>query len=181
MHSWQNGTRCRDGVKLLWCHSYLVWLVFEGSILTCACFHSENFFCDLFLLGFVFFGSLLGMVTEKRRGRVGRGEDAWCVQYDSTELFCSQKTKNCHKVKCFQVKLSIQTSNFFIWGVLNPKQSLIKTKCKAQSLMRLCMQAYKSRAHFMWTTNGFTEKLSIDCHHRVLSRKTPLQEQFDGE
>ena len=32
MHSWQNGTRCRDGVKLLWCHSHLVWLVFEGSI-----------------------------------------------------------------------------------------------------------------------------------------------------
>ena len=41
--SWQNGTRCRDGVKLLWCHSHLVWLVFEGSIPTCACFHSENF------------------------------------------------------------------------------------------------------------------------------------------
>ena len=44
MHSWQNGTRCRDGVKLLWCHSHLVWLVFEGSIPTCTCFHSENFF-----------------------------------------------------------------------------------------------------------------------------------------
>ena len=43
MHSWQNGTRCRDGVKVLWCHSHLVWLVFEGSIPTCACFHSENF------------------------------------------------------------------------------------------------------------------------------------------
>ena len=23
-----NGTRCRDGVKVLWCHSHLVWLVF---------------------------------------------------------------------------------------------------------------------------------------------------------
>ena len=20
VHSWQNGTRCRDGVKVLWCH-----------------------------------------------------------------------------------------------------------------------------------------------------------------
>ena len=38
----QNGTRCRDGVKV-WYHSHLVWLVFEGSIFTCACFHSENF------------------------------------------------------------------------------------------------------------------------------------------
>ena len=41
--SCQNGTRCRDGVKVLWCHSHLVWLVFESSIPTCACFHSENF------------------------------------------------------------------------------------------------------------------------------------------
>ena len=44
VYSWQNGTRCRDGVNVLWCHSYLVWLVFEGSIPTCACFHSENIF-----------------------------------------------------------------------------------------------------------------------------------------
>ena len=28
VHSWQNGTRGRDGVKVLWCHSHLVWLVF---------------------------------------------------------------------------------------------------------------------------------------------------------
>jgi len=39
----QNGTRCRDGVKVLWCHYNLVWLVFEASIPTCACFPSENF------------------------------------------------------------------------------------------------------------------------------------------
>ena len=28
-------------MKVLWCHSYLVCLVFEGSI---SCFHLENFF-----------------------------------------------------------------------------------------------------------------------------------------
>ena len=38
----QNGTRCRDGVKVL---PHLVWLVFEASIPTCACFPSENFLC----------------------------------------------------------------------------------------------------------------------------------------
>ena len=43
VHGWQNGTRCRDGVKVLWCHSHLVWLVFEASIPTCTCFPSENF------------------------------------------------------------------------------------------------------------------------------------------
>ena len=40
-------TRCIDGVKVLWCCSHLVWLLFEGSILTCTCFR-----CDLFLLLF---------------------------------------------------------------------------------------------------------------------------------
>ena len=43
VYSWQNGTRFRDGVKVLWCHFHLVWLVFEASIPTCTCFHSENF------------------------------------------------------------------------------------------------------------------------------------------
>ena len=49
-HSWQNGTRCRDGVNVLWCRSHLVWLVFEGSIPTCAGFHSENFFVTCSIL-----------------------------------------------------------------------------------------------------------------------------------
>ena len=38
---------CRDGVNVLWWCSHLVWLVFEGSISTCICFHSENFFVTL--------------------------------------------------------------------------------------------------------------------------------------
>ena len=46
-HSWQNGTRCRDGVNVLWCRSHLVRLVFERSIPTCACFPLENFFVTL--------------------------------------------------------------------------------------------------------------------------------------
>ena len=38
VHSWQNGTRCRNGVNMLQCHLHLVWLIFEGFIPTCACF-----------------------------------------------------------------------------------------------------------------------------------------------
>ena len=42
------GTRCRDGIKVLWWRSHLVWLVFEGSIPTCACLHlAKNFFACL--------------------------------------------------------------------------------------------------------------------------------------
>ena len=46
-----NGTRCKDGVKVLWQQSHLVWLLFEGSIPTCACFHTENVFvtCQIFI------------------------------------------------------------------------------------------------------------------------------------
>ena len=40
---------------------HLVWLVFEGSNPTCACFHSENFFvtCSCcFFVSFVFQGKM---------------------------------------------------------------------------------------------------------------------------
>ena len=30
------------------CHSHPVWLVFEGSVATCACFQSENVFVTYF-------------------------------------------------------------------------------------------------------------------------------------
>ena len=84
MHSWQNGTRCRDGVNVLWCRSHLVWLVFEGSIPTCACFHLENFFVTCFSCFF-----FIDVVREKR-GR--QGEDAWSVGYETwTVLFTIKK------------------------------------------------------------------------------------------
>ena len=37
-----NNKISQQSVKELWCHSILVWLLFEGSIPTCACFHSKN-------------------------------------------------------------------------------------------------------------------------------------------
>ena len=30
LYSWQNDTRCREDVKVLWCHSHFVWLVLWG-------------------------------------------------------------------------------------------------------------------------------------------------------
>ena len=102
MHSWQNGTRCRDGVNVLWCHSHLVQLVFERSIPTCACFHSENFlvtcFCCFFLLFFFFYNTKI----EERWVRKARGR--CMIKYESIELCCSQRTENNRKFKCFQVK-----------------------------------------------------------------------------
>ena len=42
-NTWQNGTQCRDGIKVLWCRFHLVCLVFEDSIPTCTCLCSETF------------------------------------------------------------------------------------------------------------------------------------------
>ena len=33
--SWQNGTKCRDGVKVMWCRSHLVWLGLRVPSLFC--------------------------------------------------------------------------------------------------------------------------------------------------
>ena len=75
MHSWQNGTRCRDGVNVLQCCSHLVWLVFEGCIPTCACFHSENFFVACFCF---FFNCFLEIVREERWEGRPRGRCMVC-------------------------------------------------------------------------------------------------------
>ena len=90
MHSWQNGTRCRDGVNVLWCRSHLVWLVFEGSIPTCTCSFGKPL-CDLFLLL-----CFLEVIREKR-GR--QGKYAWSVGY---------KTWNCvvHKEQRYIINLN---------------------------------------------------------------------------
>ena len=68
MHSWQNGTRCRDGVKVLWCHSHLVWLVLRLPSLHALVFLQKTF-CDLFLLLFFFFVLSFRNGIEKNGGR----------------------------------------------------------------------------------------------------------------
>ena len=93
MCSWQNGTRCRDGVKVLWCHSHLVWLVLRLPSLHALVFLQKTF-CDLFLL--LFFFVLLF--------RNGKREERWEGKAHG-QLFCPHKTKNHHKLKCFQLKL----------------------------------------------------------------------------
>jgi len=100
VHGWQNGTRYRDGVKVLLCHwfpSSLGWFLRLPSLHVLV--FLQQTFCDLFLLLFSsFLYCRLGMVREKKGGRGGQGEDAWTT-------FCSLKTNHHHKLKCFQVKL----------------------------------------------------------------------------
>ena len=57
-------------------------------------------FCDLFVPFFL--ELFLEMVREKRGGERRRCTP---VKYESIELCCSQRTKNDHKFKSFQVKL----------------------------------------------------------------------------
>ena len=70
-----NGTRCRDGVKVLWCHSHLVWLVFRVPSLHVLVFIQKTF-CDLFLLGFSCFFLLF---RNSKREVGGEAEGKMCV------------------------------------------------------------------------------------------------------
>ena len=47
---------------MLWCRSHLVWLVFEGSIPTCAGFHLETFFVTCI---YAKASSILGRFSEE--------------------------------------------------------------------------------------------------------------------
>ena len=69
---------------MLWCRSHLVWLVFEGSIPTCTCFHLENF---LWLVPAAFF---IEVVREKRSRQ---GEDAWSVGYETWNCVVHQEQR----------------------------------------------------------------------------------------
>ena len=73
---------------------HLVWLGFEGSIPTCACFQSENLFVTCSCCFFFFFELFFEIVGEKRGGKRRRGEDAQSVKYESIELCYSQRTIN---------------------------------------------------------------------------------------
>ena len=68
--------------------SHLVWLVFEGSIPTCACFHLENFFvtcsCYFFLLLFR---------SSKREERQAKGRCMVC-RVGNMELCCSKNKES---------------------------------------------------------------------------------------
>ena len=135
VHSWQNGTRCRDGVNVLWCRFHLVWLVFEGSIPTCACFHSENLFvtcsCCFFLIVF--------RNGERREvGKEGEGK-MQSVKYVSIEPCCSQRTKKHNKFKKLPSEIINPNIKLLYLGGL--KANSHKTQVQSMSFMRLCMQA----------------------------------------
>ena len=51
---WQNGTRFRDGMKVLWCHSHLVWLVLRLPSLHALVFLQKTF-SDLYIYGMYIF------------------------------------------------------------------------------------------------------------------------------
>ena len=92
VHSWQNGTRCRDGGKVLWCHSHPVWLVCEGSIPTCICFVTCNLSgCQLhFRLELIWLSR--GSNEHPIRVHINSSVPSiWCTSYSTYEsLVCKQ-------------------------------------------------------------------------------------------
>ena len=71
--AWRNGTRCRDGVKILWHH--------------CHPFVQKTFFLRLVLFSFVCLFVLFFRNGKQRRWERGaQGEDAWSIKYERIEL-----------------------------------------------------------------------------------------------
>ena len=131
VHSWQNGTRCRDGVNVSWCRSHLFWLVFElGFHPYMRLFSFGKIFCDSFLL--LFFYCFLEVVREKR-GR--QGEDAWSVEYGTWNCVVNKEQRiiinsNASKWNC----------KFFYTRFRSPSKASLNPSAKHVSFMRLCTQ-----------------------------------------
>ena len=71
MHSWQNGTRYRDGVNVLWCCSHPVRLRKAAGTSHKKVFRMKTSACR---------DGTLEVVREKRGWQ---GEDAWSVGYET--------------------------------------------------------------------------------------------------
>ena len=82
-----------DGVKVLWCHSNLVWLVYEGSITSCACFRFKTFRdsyrymqCDGFCFASLAFSSRNILTVSEARISVGRYIILHCQERNGSAL-----------------------------------------------------------------------------------------------
>ena len=94
------------------------------------------------------------MVREKRGGE-GRPRGR-CMVY---------KVDNVHIQLRIIIKLPENPSItlfFYLYGGLEARAK----PHKAQVQSTWVFIRFKSPAHFVWATIGFTEKLSVDCHHK---------------
>ena len=157
--SWQNGTRCRDGVKVLWCHSHLVWSVFEVFVPTCTCFPSENF---LWLVSVAFLFVLLC--------RDGKREERWeakrsiiiiiferHTQFRCTSRFCGYSRKFSPRNFAWCGKSALRE------GFL-PENRIFHQLAKVFSLKLFCSHKTISNAS-KWNCKAFTgyKSLVISC------------------
>ena len=135
-------------VKLLWYCSYLVWLVFEGSIPTCACFQLKTF-CDLFALFLFFFtSSTTTPQVERKQCTIFKYVLAHmqaCIQKPETRLYKSGWWS--HLVKKVSTRLSI----------------VVKTDTRLSrslsTVMARCIIAFE-RSHIVYTnTTSFLFKV----------------------
>ena len=79
-HSWQNGTRCKDGVKVLWCHSHLV---FDSALV-----FVQKLFCDWrYIVCWMYICSLYPRMVWSENMPTSEQEDTikWVVVFDDTE------------------------------------------------------------------------------------------------
>ena len=124
----KNGTRCCDGVSVLWCHLYLVRLLVGGSPLTCAHFtvvYLEREIKELALFDRIVFSSFYSDSANKNLLLLESYQSCytiWHIEYCLTYCMCQnvivlpysmtrikEKGMACQKV-CKQVRNDIKGS-----------------------------------------------------------------------
>ena len=79
-------------------------------------------------------------------GRGGQGEDAWSINI---------KFDNVHIKLRIIIKLPVNPNFLYLYGgfeVRAKPQASYNLSSKHMGLIRVCMQAYKLPAHFVWAT-----------------------------
>ena len=125
--SWENGTRCRDGVKVLWCCSHLVWLVSEGSIPTV--FVQKTFFVTsllFFCCCFLFFWCCCCLLEVVRRWERRPRERYMVCKVQKTESCCKFKYFRWNFIDPYALVSNINKKKLMFWCTFSlPKQILI--------------------------------------------------------
>ena len=146
-------------MHVLWCRSHLVWLFFEGSIPTCAGFHSENFFvtCSIFCSVM----SERGKTQERREGPHPPNALFICLLLYSVVYFAQscQTLRDTFVVRVVpQVCWHLLLLCYVVFYSIKPGSQPKVTRAKGQGFHTTCVQ--HRTGHNIFTRSTWPESPS---------------------
>ena len=167
---------------MLWCRFHLVRLVFEGSIPTCTCFHSENFFvtCKYYPLFSTFNSSIY---SKMHIVHIQSVDSSILAGAFLTTSFCVVPESSYSSNTAISTLVIVWSSNCSIAA-----SSIVSVVASFKNFQR--RQQKLAVVQVSLTSCGLLlclpKTLCRHCAHKahihvVLSRKTPLKQQFYSE